>query len=457
MSPRTAPYRRRSSLLGVIAGAATLVLVAGCSSGTPSTSETTGAAGAPGGNLVIGMTSDPNTLLPWKATQFQAVNILQNVYGTLTEFDKDLNVVPGLAQSWDPSADGKTVTLKLRSGVTFADGSVFDSADVKSSMDKIMDEKTAAVARTSLASVASVAAPDPSTVVLTMKSADASLPANLASVNMAMLSSTDTDETLTTKPNGTGPYSFKARTPSQSLTLQKNASYWGPKATLDSVEFRVIPDETSIVSALQSGSVQMAVIDDPLVAKTAEGGSLKVAKTPQLSYHALQLNARKGDLTDVNVRLAIQCTIDRKQVLDTAALGEGEVTRIQVRPELASLPEPRPGQGRRLPRQGGQVLGDDQDHRVAGRVCDVGQRGPEPQGPAGRGEDQPRPAGPRVRRLRRPLGRRRLRRRGGPQRWPARPRRHVRPLLHQHRQPQQGGRLQLARARRALRAGQDHE
>ena len=348
MSPRTAVYRRRSSLLGVIAGAATQVLVAGCSSGTPSPSETTGGAGAPGGNLVIGMTSDPNTLLPWKATQFQAVNILQNVYGTLTEFDKDLNVVPGLAQSWDPSADGKTVTLKLRSGVTFADGSMFDSADVKSSMDKIMDEKTAAVARTSLASVASVAAPDPTTVVLTMKSADASLPANLASVNMAMLSSTDTDETLTTKPNGTGPYAFKARTPSQSLTLQKNASYWGPKATLDSVEFRVIPDETSIVSALQSGSVQMAVIDDPLVAKTAEGGTLKVAKTPQLSYHALQLNARKGDLTDVNVRLAIQCAIDRKQVLDTAALGEGEVTGPVTSPAYKSDPSSRPCPNRDL-------------------------------------------------------------------------------------------------------------
>ena len=168
MSPHLSPARRVRTLVGVTVGAAALALVAACT-GTPTPSETTGAAGAPGGNLVIGMTSDPNTLLPWKATQFQAVNILQNVYGTLTEFDKDLNVVPGLAQSWDPSADGKTVTLKLRTGVTFADGSAFDSADVKSSMDKIMDEKTAAVARTSLASVASVAAPDSSTVVLTMK------------------------------------------------------------------------------------------------------------------------------------------------------------------------------------------------------------------------------------------------------------------------------------------------
>ena len=102
------------------------------------------------------------------------------------------------------------------------------------------------------------------------------------------------------------------------------------------------------MSALQSGSVQMAVIDDPLVAKTAEGGTLKVAKTPQLSYHALQLNARKGDLTDVNVRLAIQCAIDRKQVLDTAALGEGEVTGPMTSPAYKSDPSSRPCPNRDL-------------------------------------------------------------------------------------------------------------
>ncbi len=328
---------------GAVAVSAALALVA-CS-GSPSSTSTAGATGGPGtpgGNLVVGVTSDPNTLLPWKATQFQAVNILQNVYGTLTEFDKDLNVVPGLAQSVTPSSDGKTVTMALRTGVKFADGSDFDSADVVSSLTKILDEKNAAVARASLASVASVAAPDASTVVLTMKSADASLPANLASVNLAMLSSADSDATLGTKPNGTGPYAFKARVANQSLTLAKSASYWGQAPTLDSIEFRVIPDETSIVSSLQSGNVQMAVIDDPLVAKTAEGGTLSVAKTPQLSYHALQLNARKGDLTDVNVRLAIQCAVDRKQVLDTAALGEGEVTGPITSPAYKSDPSARP-------------------------------------------------------------------------------------------------------------------
>ncbi|MGH3372557.1 MAG: ABC transporter substrate-binding protein, partial [Nocardioidaceae bacterium] len=111
---------------------------------------------------------------------------------------------------------------------------------------------------------------------------------------------------------------------------------------LDSIEFRVIPDESSIVSAMQSGNVQLAVFDDPLVAKTAAGGTVQVAKTPQLSYHALQLNARHGDLADLNVRLAIQCAIDRKQVLDSAALGEGDVTGPITAPAFKSDPAQRP-------------------------------------------------------------------------------------------------------------------
>lgn len=325
-----------------LAVAATVSLVVSACSGAATSPGADATTGAAGGSLVVGVTSDPNTLFPWKATQFQAVAVLQNIYGTLTEFDKDLNVVPGLAESWDASKDGLTVTLKLRSGVTFADGSTFGSEDVKSSLDRINVEANAAVARSSLASVASVAAPDARTVVLTLSAPDAALPAGLAVVNMAMLSSTDTEAALNTVPNGTGAYSFASRVANQSITLKKNAAYWGSKATLDKVEFRVIPDESSIVSAMQSGNVQLAVFDDPLVAQTAEGATATVAKTPQLSYHVLQLNASRPVLADVNVRLAIQCAIDRKQVLDTAALSQGEVTGPITSPVFKSDPSARP-------------------------------------------------------------------------------------------------------------------
>ncbi|MCG2802069.1 MAG: ABC transporter substrate-binding protein [Cellulomonas sp.] len=335
------PRARRAG--AATAGALALVLLAGCTSSTSTAPDATASATPKaGGNLVIGVTSDPDTLDPWKATQFQAVNVLQNLYGTLTEFDQNLAVVPGLATSWDVSGDGLTVTFHLRDGVTFADGSAFDSADVVYSLTKIKDEATAAVARASLGSMASVAAPDASTVVLTLSAPDAALPANLAVINMAMVSSDDAEATLATTPDGTGPFVMDKRTPNESITLKRNGAYWGDKAYLDTVEFRVIPDETSIVSAMQSGNVQLAVFDDPLVAQTATTGGVTVAKTPQLSYHVLQLNATKGDLTDVNVRLAIQCAIDRQQVLDTAALGEGEVTGPITSPAYRSDPSSRP-------------------------------------------------------------------------------------------------------------------
>ncbi len=157
-----------------------------------------------------------------------------------------------------------------------------------------------------------------------------------------MLSSEDTEDELNTAPNGTGPFAFSDRVANQSITLERNDSYWGDPAPLDTVEFRVIPDESSIVSSLQAGNVQMAVFDDPLVADTATSPDVTVTETPQLSYHVLQLNARQGPLADVNVRLAIQCGIDRQELLDTAALGEGEVTGPITSPAYRSDHNARP-------------------------------------------------------------------------------------------------------------------
>jgi len=288
------------------------------------------------------VTSEADTLFPWKATQFQAVNVMQTLYGTLTEFDQNLAVVPGLATSWDVSDDGLTVTMHLREGVTFHDGSTFDSADAKFSLDSIKNPDTAAVAAASLASVDSVDAPDPNTIVLHLSAPDAGLLANLAVINMAMLSSDDTEQSLSVTPNGTGPFQFVSTVANQSLTLKRFDNYWGGSAPLAGVEFRVIPDETSIVAAMQSGNVQMAVFDDPLVAQTAASNTISIAKTALLSYHVLQLNARQGALQDVNVRLAIQCAIDRQQVLDTAAMGEGQVTGPITSPAYRSDPSSRP-------------------------------------------------------------------------------------------------------------------
>ena len=331
-----------------LASSAGLVL-AGCASATeePTTepTETAAATAEPeatsGGSMVVGITVDPDTIFPWKATQFQAFRMLENVYDTLTAFDADLNVVPGLAESWEVSADGLSITFDLRDGVKFSDGSDFDSADVKYSYEAIQDEANAAVARSTLGGVTSIDTPDADTVVLNLATADVGILANLTSVNLAIVSSDDDEETLSTATNGTGPFVLESRTAGQNVVLARNPNYWGDATPLDTVEFRVLPDEAAIAAAMSAGNVQMAVFSDPITARTVTG-DVTVNTTPQLSYHALMLNARNGSMTDKNVRLAIQCAIDRQAVLDTALLGEGAVTGPITSPAFRSDPNARP-------------------------------------------------------------------------------------------------------------------
>lgn len=334
-------FPRTRSAVGLfgLAAAGALALTA-CSSGGGDASDPS-ADGDATQSLVIGVTTDVDTLLPWTATQFQAINVLQNLYGTLTELDDDLAVVPGLAESWETSEDGLTVTFRLREGVTFADGSALDAQDVVASYASVMDEATAAVSAANFASVETVEAADENTVVLTLSAPDAALPSKLAVVTTAILPSDVDLEALESEPNGTGAFVFESRTPNQSLTLTANPSYWDGEPELDTVEFRVIPDQSAIVSALQAGSVQMAVFDDQLVTDTI-GGSVTVTETAQLSYHALQINGRAEPLDDLDVRLAVSCAIDRQEVLDTAALGAGEVTGPITSPAFRSDPDARP-------------------------------------------------------------------------------------------------------------------
>jgi len=328
---------------------ATGLVLAGCAATTEeptaTPTETTTATEQPeatvGGNMVVGITIDPDTIFPWKATQFQAFRMLENVYDTLTAFDADLNVVPGLAESWEVSADGMSITFDLRDGVKFADGSEFDSGDVKYSYEAIQREENAAVARATLGVVVSIDTPDADTLVLNLATPDVGLLANLTSVNLAIVSSDDNEESLSTATNGTGPFILESRTAGQNVLLARNPNYWGDPTPLDTLEFRVLPDEAAIAAAMSAGNVQLAVLGDPITARSI-GGDVTVQTTGQLSYHALMMRSTEGPLADANVRLAIACAIDRQAVLDTALLGEGQVTGPITSPAFASDPNARP-------------------------------------------------------------------------------------------------------------------
>ncbi len=298
--------------------------------GLGSTQTTRAQTPTPGGTLVVAQNADISGFDPHTLPDFPTVRALGLIYETLVTVDSNLKLIPNLAESWKFSDDGLTLTLNLHKGVKFHSGDVFTSADVKYTLQRILDEKTKALVRSNFIDIKTVDTPDDNTVVLTLSKPNVSILTALANATAAILSAKSAGLDLKDKKNvnGTGAFKFESWEPSQRLVLAANKAYWQAGLPyLDKIEIRVIPEEASILAALRSGDVNFAVLNDPTVATTIKAGSgVTLQRVPALAYHVLQLNSTRKPFTDVRVRQALSCAIDRQQVLDTAALGEGQVT-----------------------------------------------------------------------------------------------------------------------------------
>ena len=142
--------------------------------------------------LVIGRTGDVDNLDPHLATAFQTIDALELIFDSLTDARPRPDRAPGLATEWAYNEDGTELTFTLREGVTFHDGSELTSEDVVASLERVLDEETGEPpARGFLLSIEEVTAPDDLTVVLSLSTADATLPAALSRVGTSILSADD--------------------------------------------------------------------------------------------------------------------------------------------------------------------------------------------------------------------------------------------------------------------------
>ncbi len=279
--------------------------------------------------LVVARAADTTGLDPHTQTAFASFRLLELIYEPLVTLDSDLNIIPALAESWEFGDDSQTLTMTLREGVTFHDGSPFTSADVRATFERILNEETAAASRANFTSIASIDTPDDATVVFNLSTPDVPLLAALASVNAAIVS----DEAIAaggdfaSQAVGTGPFILEEWTPEERTTLRANPDWWGDGPYVETVELRVIPDESSIIAALRAGEVDFALLNDPIIATLLiDDPTITLNQVPALAYHVFQLNANREPMDRLEVRQAIACAIDRQQVLDTASLGYGEVT-----------------------------------------------------------------------------------------------------------------------------------
>ncbi|HNY94463.1 MAG TPA: ABC transporter substrate-binding protein [Flexilinea sp.] len=107
---------------------------------------------AAGDTLVIGVATDMTGMDPHQQTAFTSMKVLEMMYGQLVEVNENMEVVPSMAESWEWSEDGMHLTMHLVPEMTFHDGSPVTSADVKYSFERILNEETAAAARSTRSS-----------------------------------------------------------------------------------------------------------------------------------------------------------------------------------------------------------------------------------------------------------------------------------------------------------------
>jgi len=210
--------------------------------------------------LRVGLAEDPDNLDPTTAGSYVGRIVLAGLCDKLFDIDEDLKVVPQLALSHETSADGKTVTIKLRPGVKFHDGEPFDAAAAKFTLDRHM-MKPGSFRKAELAQVDKVEVVDPLTIRLLLKAPFSPLIAQLTDRAGMMVSPkavTGAGDKFVEKPVCAGPFKFAERVAQDHITLERFADYWdNERIHIDKVIYRSIQDSTVRLANLQSGNLDI--------------------------------------------------------------------------------------------------------------------------------------------------------------------------------------------------------
>jgi peptide/nickel transport system substrate-binding protein len=305
-------------------GLAGMALAAALLSGSAAMAETT---------LRIGLAEDPDVLDPTLARTYVGRIVFASLCDKLFDIDEKLNIVPQLALSHELSEDGKTVTIKLRTGVKFHDGEAMDATAVKASLERHMNMQ-GSFRRPELAAVDKVEVADAATVRLLLKNPFSPLIAQLADragMIMSPKAMQEAGDRFGLKPVCAGPFKFVERVQQDRIVLEKFADYWNAaNVHIDRVIFRPVVESTVRLANLKSGSLDL--IERALATDLKEiraDPKLKLATQIEIGYQGLTLNLANGDAgkngpfgKDPRVRQALEAAIDRKALSDVVFNGE---------------------------------------------------------------------------------------------------------------------------------------
>src|SRR5262245_13655758 len=276
-----------------------------------------------GGILLAAIGADAPSLDPHQEQTFATIQPVAPLYSTLLQIDlySYPNVIGDVASEWKIAPDGLTYTFKICPGIRFHDGSFLTFADVKASYDKILSppEGVRSIRKEHYSAVASVEAPDPSTVVFKLKFPSASLLTNLASPSNVIFPKKYLDQDPNYFKNnaiGSGPFKFKSYTRGSTFESERNPDYFvKDRPYLDGYKF-FISTETSVGgAAIRSGRAYIEFRDLPQAEvdsiRKQLGDKVVVQSTPFVIHFDVAINNTVKPFTDVRVRKALTLGIDR--------------------------------------------------------------------------------------------------------------------------------------------------
>jgi peptide/nickel transport system substrate-binding protein len=329
---------RTTTAITLIAVSA-LAALAGCG-GSSGSSTQAAASGAPtrGGDLVIARTADSQSMNNTTVFDNESIWIFEQIFQTLyTVTPNGKGVQPMLATGYTVSADKKTYTFTLRSGVKFSTGQPMTSADVKFSID----QASAAAKGWGYINTAikSVAAPTPSTVVVTLKYPWAPLLADLSLFSNGIVPANYGGKSETqfyNAPVGTGPFKWDFWHKGSALKLVRNPNYWEKgKPYLNSVTWTDVPSDNTRQLQLKGGQAQ---IDEfpawSTVAslKTTPGVTMNLFNSTRTDY--LAFNELRKPFQDMHVRRAISLAVDRAALVKAVLFGNGKPANSLFPPQV---------------------------------------------------------------------------------------------------------------------------
>lgn len=292
----------------------------------PTAAATAEAAATPesaGGEKVLrtAYLADINTFDPDNGFEVAGLGAILAVYQNLVEYKPGTTELQGLlAENWTVSDDGLTYTFRMRRGVTFHDGQLMTSAEVKAAFDRRRDEKAAFALSYFFWNVQKMDTPNPETLVVTLGMPQPSFLDNMASawgpkvVGPGALKDNAGEDLAATYLNeaadGTGPYMLKEFKRGEGYVLERFDKYWGEKPYFDRIEIKIVPDIGQQILQLQNGDIDMILHGYPFAQLAQLPAGLKIEAYNDLGLEMAYVKTTAGPLKDPAVREAVKAAIN---------------------------------------------------------------------------------------------------------------------------------------------------